>query len=159
MHLFEILTKPFVMVIENYIEDCGVCMNKAIFPGKSFMAKSDPPTGNKSTPKNSVIEERRVRVLLIENETHWMISRQIVDSYRAKTALYVETSNLENVEAYLSRYNPLFWELIELSPTKKVYGIKLEDLKRTFSCKTAWENKDWICIEESDGPIPGAVQT
>ena len=35
--LFLQLSKPFVMVIEHFVEDCGGCLSKAMFPGASFM--------------------------------------------------------------------------------------------------------------------------
>ena len=173
--------KPFVMVIENFGEECIGCLSKAVFPGKSFMvgtrtgSDTGPDTGydtgpdasNRPDPTNphsiptnphSIEIDRRVRVLFIETIEQWKIARHIAESFHANTILYAQTPDWGGVASYLKKYNPLFQELIELSPTKKVYGIKLEDLKRTFACKTAWENKDWICIEESEGEIPGAAQ-
>ena len=148
------LTKPFVMVIEHFIEDCGNCLPKAVYPGKSFMY------GTHDMPHpfhpGSIETDKRVRAFFIENTNHWKICRQIVDSFNARTILYAQTMEWERVIAYIQTYNPLFQELIELTPTKKTYGIKLEDLKRQFHCKVAWENKEWICIEESEGEIPGA---
>ena len=171
--LFSRLAKPFVMVIENVVEDCGGCLEKGVYPGKSFMfgtheaGRSPTPDPisypiklsiQKSVVINPIEVDRRARVLFIETIEQWKIAQQMVESFRANTVLYAQTSDWEGIQKYIQAYNPFFQELIELSLSKKVYGIKLEDLKRTFSCKTAWENKDWICIEESEGEIPGANQ-
>lgn len=151
--LYNYLTKPFVMVIEHFTEDCGHCLSKAVYPGRSCMYGTHEIVN--PSYAGSIETDKRVRVFFVETPEQWTVCRQIVESFNARTILYAQTPEWEQVSAYIQTYNPLFQELIELSPTKKVYGIKLEDLKRQFNCKVAWENKDWICMEESEGEIPG----
>ncbi len=158
--LFQCLSKPFLLVAENVDEAADLETEARGFSGGSLIYGSVghavSETSAQEPADHPLVIDRRALVLFIENTDNWVEARGIIDRVLARTILYAETKDFEEAKGYISKYNPFFQELIELSPSRKVYGIKLEDLKRTFACKTAWENKDWICIEESEGPIPGA---